>query len=775
MASPRARKASAARIVRASRVAPASTTAHTFRNSGDCIEANGAGFRLRTPRGIEILSATLAMPTLAHFAPAHRNARDPRRSSMFASKAAPGFTALALCSLAAPIVAQSPEKSAPKSVSTTATTTAPTNDAQATISRLVPATAFCIIEAPSLDALNAAVNRMRRATEPEAKDEIKIDDLLTKLEVQGRAELLDHKRPIAVCLSLDPELLEPVPTFILPVTSTEEFLKSLPAATEKPGNESGELGERAKPIALENYVGVTHLAKYSAADAPRALAANMLPGIVSARVDLERLFESIRPIIDPILAQAEGSMASASASMPGVDAEAFAKSYMDGLRAFIDSAETLDLATALQGDRVDVILRFTALEKSALAEVGSKSKTGVDALSKYLDPDASLAMLLGLDMASIMKRFQPMMDAMLKMYPEPMRASFQSSMVLFEKMYPLFGPGMAVSFDFTPAGMRGSLYIQPTDSKALLDLYAQAFQEMKFPGITVQRLEPATVEGLVLTQFHLTVDAKAVSEMTASQTDPKVGAEVEGMMKKIYGPDGVRIALAVHENRMVQVIGGDEAYLKRSIGALKDGRKGSSDVQPLVDRIGGFNPCFLTRLDVGRLVPQVMGLVPGADAGASAASADAKPPPSAPVAIWGGVDGRVWHGGASWDMARVVAASKQAFETPASGSKISGAMRGKARADILAIETALKDYAINNGGKYPDVLAVLVVPDVNGHAYLASKKVPTDPWGREYLYEPPTPSRAEPRVYTLGKDGQVGGEGDDADIDNSMLENEREK
>jgi arylsulfatase A-like enzyme len=98
-----------------------------------------------------------------------------------------------------------------------------------------------------------------------------------------------------------------------------------------------------------------------------------------------------------------------------------------------------------------------------------------------------------------------------------------------------------------------------------------------------------------------------------------------------------------------------------------------------------------------------------------------------------------------------------------------------ARADIVAIESALKDYAIHHGGRYPDSLAVLVALDANGHAYLEGKKVPTDPWGRKYLYEPPAPSRSEPRVYTLGKDGKVGGEGDDADIDNLMLRNEHKK
>ena len=46
-----------------------------------------------------------------------------------------------------------------------------------------------------------------------------------------------------------------------------------------------------------------------------------------------------------------------------------------------------------------------------------------------------------------------------------------------------------------------------------------------------------------------------------------------------------------------------------------------------------------------------------------------------------------------------------------------------------------------------------------------SKQVATDPWGRPYLYV--SPGRINPTsydLYTLGRDGKPGGEGEDADI-----------
>ena len=90
------------------------------------------------------------------------------------------------------------------------------------------------------------------------------------------------------------------------------------------------------------------------------------------------------------------------------------------------------------------------------------------------------------------------------------------------------------------------------------------------------------------------------------------------------------------------------------------------------------------------------------------------------------------------------------------------------RAQIDALQKALDQYRIDIG-RYPDSaqgLAALVQrpadePRWSG-PYLA-KAVPTDPWGRPYLYTSPG-SHGEYDLQSLGKDGQPGGDGDDADL-----------
>lgn len=102
---------------------------------------------------------------------------------------------------------------------------------------------------------------------------------------------------------------------------------------------------------------------------------------------------------------------------------------------------------------------------------------------------------------------------------------------------------------------------------------------------------------------------------------------------------------------------------------------------------------------------------------------------------------------------------------------LSTAMGGRVASDITIIVEALDEYAINNSMKYPDSLEPLVTPDVNGHTYLKGTVLPKDPWKNEYQYEPPGPGQPLPRVFTLGRDMQPGGEGDDRDIDNIMIRN----
>lgn len=66
-------------------------------------------------------------------------------------------------------------------------------------------------------------------------------------------------------------------------------------------------------------------------------------------------------------------------------------------------------------------------------------------------------------------------------------------------------------------------------------------------------------------------------------------------------------------------------------------------------------------------------------------------------------------------------------------------------ADIDAIYMALDLYSRNNGGKYPETLDVLAMPDENGESYIPESML-FDPWGDAYIYEPPAEEGDAPFV-----------------------------
>ena len=103
----------------------------------------------------------------------------------------------------------------------------------------------------------------------------------------------------------------------------------------------------------------------------------------------------------------------------------------------------------------------------------------------------------------------------------------------------------------------------------------------------------------------------------------------------------------------------------------------------------------------------------------------------------------------------------------------------KARTDIVAMETGLKLYRLDNGN-YPTteqgLLALVERPESEPiptkwptGGYLEKGKVPKDPWGREYLYLSPG-MNGEYDIISYGADGAPGGADKDLDINSWEIE-----
>ena len=110
------------------------------------------------------------------------------------------------------------------------------------------------------------------------------------------------------------------------------------------------------------------------------------------------------------------------------------------------------------------------------------------------------------------------------------------------------------------------------------------------------------------------------------------------------------------------------------------------------------------------------------------------------------------------------------------GPKLVGALSSsKVKATKIQIETLSNaaDTFHLDVGRYPtqkEGLDVLVInppaaPIENWRGpYLRKNKVPTDEWGKPFVYEIPSKHGMGFDLYSLGADGKAGGSGDDADI-----------
>jgi general secretion pathway protein G len=111
-------------------------------------------------------------------------------------------------------------------------------------------------------------------------------------------------------------------------------------------------------------------------------------------------------------------------------------------------------------------------------------------------------------------------------------------------------------------------------------------------------------------------------------------------------------------------------------------------------------------------------------------------------------------------------------------SKVDDARVAKAKQDIQSLETALTMFYMDNS-KYPTSeqgLNALVqqptdptIKNWKPGGYI--ERVSKDPWGNDYQYVFPGTHGKAYDLYTLGADGQPGGDGINADIGNWNLGN----
>jgi general secretion pathway protein G len=108
------------------------------------------------------------------------------------------------------------------------------------------------------------------------------------------------------------------------------------------------------------------------------------------------------------------------------------------------------------------------------------------------------------------------------------------------------------------------------------------------------------------------------------------------------------------------------------------------------------------------------------------------------------------------------------------------ARQAKARAQIGVFRLALQRYRMDSGRlptQEQGMQALCTRPDkppvperYPDEGYLDGRKIPPDPWQRDYVYLSPGPAGEPFLVLSYGADGEPGGTGEDADVTSADVE-----
>jgi general secretion pathway protein G len=122
-----------------------------------------------------------------------------------------------------------------------------------------------------------------------------------------------------------------------------------------------------------------------------------------------------------------------------------------------------------------------------------------------------------------------------------------------------------------------------------------------------------------------------------------------------------------------------------------------------------------------------------------------------------------------------IMATLAAVVAPSIFRNVGDARTGAAKTQVELLSLALSQYALDNGA-YPTTdqgLAALRVKPAgdggraprNWRGPYLTRELPLDPWGQPYAYASPGVHNPDGfDLYSLGRDGRTGGEGEDADV-----------
>jgi hypothetical protein len=505
-------------------------------------------------------------------------------------------------------------------------------------SGLLPTDAAVIVRLESLDAAHAAISRLAGIFGSAESVPPKEMFLTAALQLPIDTAQIDPARPIY--MATDIVMGPPMPAFLLPARDVDGLTSSI-AATGK------------TPVVRGDWLGFSMQPKYEPADAnPRADA--MLPGVLSASIDLVEVIEMFGGLIEMGLAQAEAQIGqqTEAAAPGGLDMQALMALYFEGFRTFMDCAEGLDLALHEDGEELALHGVFTALEDS---ELDGWSSAGAlpETLPAAFDDGAQIAFVMVADWSDLMARLQPVVEAMLEAYPEEARAGFHTYWVAINEAYALLGDVAVGAGGFGEQGMHFAFHSTAKDGAAFVEKLSSAFASASAlanpMGVTLGAPQTIEVGGTKAQQWPIEIDYGQLAQVAGQAGGPEAAAGIEPVLARIYG-EHPTLTVGEKSGHVCVAFGGGPAELERAFARLT---AGPVPAAPFLAGLRGapasLRPLLAYHVDFGAVLEALRPLM------AAQGVPDEIPAVDLDLTTWFGIEGRRWHMGLGADVDQLAA------------------------------------------------------------------------------------------------------------------------
>jgi hypothetical protein len=418
-------------------------------------------------------------------------------------------------------------------------------------------------------------------------------------------EHVDMTRPMAVALSLVDQggAVIPMPTFIIPVKDPQAALAA-----------AAQSGSPGKRLLAGDYLGVSFDQAYQLGNTTPAIAKDLAAGHVCARFDIKGIVARYRPMIEKYMNPAVLQANPAFAANP--QAVAYLGGVMDGLKAFLESLDTIEASVTLNGGAVDLRATMTMVEGSEFALPVKGGGFG-DATKSLAAADADFVLLMRANWSAIMDLVEPMMEGMVGMAPPEQQQDWRTYMKKARELYDTMGDTLAYAGDFTDNGIAVSIFAEVDKPESYLARYRDLIESpaVKSFGMEMSSHDTETIDGVEMDRFSMKFDFAALMALSVGQDLPpevadeaeEAQANMDRMMTAMFGPNGIQVRQGAVDDGIVMVMGGDQKYAARAVDAAKN-KNGAlpAAAQRALERAGDAS--FLLYVDFRNSASWVMDL-----------------------------------------------------------------------------------------------------------------------------------------------------------------------